>query len=263
MLAAWPPAAANIGAAASLTGSQSIGAGAIDQVFNLNFADDSVLNGASSNLGSLSVTVTGNVWGHASPSISGTTISLPPLHVGDTHPVAGNNAILVTNLAGYRVNLKTSGGSASAGNITLSGDLSGLTPGGSGGSISASAFVPATQPVGVINQTFPITFADDSTLLGANNVGSSIITVSGVVYAGLSTWASNAGGAWGTLASGSEVELVGDQRVAGLGSQYGVERHRHFRRFGRWRHGDRHARWCHPQPGRIDVQQHIRKLCSR
>ncbi len=53
-----PGSSANIGAAASLTGSQSIGAGAIDQMFNLNFADDSVLNGASSNLGSLSVTVT-------------------------------------------------------------------------------------------------------------------------------------------------------------------------------------------------------------
>ena len=145
-------------------------------------------------------TVTVNVYDHASPAINGTTIIFPPVHAGYAGTVAACNGASIGNAAGYRVNLKTIGGNASAGGVTLSGDLGCLTPGGAVGTIAAT--LAPGQPCGAINQSFPLTFADDSALPGASgNLGGTTINVSGVVYSGQSTWSGSGGGSWGTLAN--------------------------------------------------------------
>jgi len=58
------------------------GAGALDQTFTLNYADDSALSGGSSALGTLNIRVTGNAWDHASTAFSGGTLSLGNVRLG-------------------------------------------------------------------------------------------------------------------------------------------------------------------------------------
>jgi autotransporter-associated beta strand protein len=187
----------SIAAAANLSGAQLVGPGTLDQTFNLSYADDSNLAGASGNLGSLSIAVTGNVYDHASGSLDGTTITLPVVHVGYSGNLASQNGVTISNAAGYRVNLKTTGGSASAGGISLSGDLSGLAEGGAGGTISAT--LSAGQSAGVINQAFSLALGDDSALPGANaSVASTTLTVTGGVFSGNGIWNSASGSLWGS-----------------------------------------------------------------
>ena len=130
--------------------------------------------------GSVSV----NVYDHASPSISGTTIALPDTIVGFNGGTSTLGGITVSNAAGYRSNLKTTGATTAGPYVGIA-NVSGIAPGGSD-TISAAAVLDGTQPVGLgaLNQTFTLTYADDSTLSGASaNLGTVNITVTGNVLA--------------------------------------------------------------------------------
>jgi fibronectin-binding autotransporter adhesin len=144
-------------------------------------------------------TVTVDVFDHASPVATGTTISLPIVHYGYSGSVAGSTSASIANAAGTRVNLMTSGG-ATANGVTLSGDLSGLTPGGAAGNIGAT--LANGQAAGPINQSFAVTYADNSSLPGASgNLGTLTITVTGGVFSGNALWTGTSGSSWSTSAN--------------------------------------------------------------
>ncbi len=154
------------------------GVGSFSQGITLTYADDSSLNGASSNLGTQAVTVSGNVYDHASGSVGGTTLTIPDVFVGYASPVASSNSITVANAAGFRVNLKTTNngplGSISVTNVTA------ITPGNSG---TITGSLATGKAAGAFSQGITITYADDSALGGASsNVGTQAITVTGNVY---------------------------------------------------------------------------------
>jgi autotransporter-associated beta strand protein len=175
-------AAGAISASATLDGTQAAGPNALGQTFTLTYADDSTLSGASSNLGTQTIVVTGNVYNHAAGSASGTTIALPDSIVGYAGTLSSPGAALVANAAGYRVNLQTTG-TTTQGFVSIN-NVSGLTPGGAAGAISASATLDGTQAIGpnAVGQTFTLTYADDSALSGASsNLGTQAIVVTGNV----------------------------------------------------------------------------------
>ena len=175
-------ASGNIGATATLDGTQSAGAGTLDQTFNLTYADDSTLAGALGNLGTQAITVTGKVYGHAGGSASGTTIALPDSIVGYMGSLAAAGSATISNAAGFRVNLKTTGGTA-AGYLSIN-NVQGVAPATSA-NIGAMATLDGTQSAGAgsLNQAFNLTYADDSTLPGAvSNLGTQTISVTGNVY---------------------------------------------------------------------------------
>ena len=136
--------------------------------------------------------VTVDVYGHASPTLAGGTISLGNLHIGYGSPVTGS--LSAGNAAGYRVAMN--GSAAAVGNLALS-SLSGIAPGSSG---IVTGTLATGQSAGTISQLLTYTFADSSSLNGASaNVGTAGILMSGLVYSGTATWATNGGGSWGTL----------------------------------------------------------------
>ena len=135
----------------------------------------------STNLGTVNVTVTGNVYAHASPFVSGTTIALPDTIAGFNGTISTFGSLTVSNSVGYRANLKTTG-PTTAGYVGIT-NVSGIAPGGSD-TISAGAYLDGTQPVGAgaLNQTFTLTYADDSSLNApSGSLGSLTINVTGNV----------------------------------------------------------------------------------
>ena len=148
-------------------------------------------------------TVTVNVLGHASGSLSSGTLSIGNLHVGYSGTVTSSNSITASNGSGFLANLK--GSDTTGGNISMT-SVSAIAPGGTSGSITAT--LAAGQGVGSFaNQTY--TYGDDSTLSGhSNSVSSTSVTISGQVYSGTSTWVTNGSGSWGTLA-GTSTETFG------------------------------------------------------
>ncbi|MEK0447003.1 MAG: hypothetical protein RLZZ399_2324, partial [Verrucomicrobiota bacterium] len=186
-------AAANGTVSAALASGQSVGA--IDQTFTLTYADDSALAGASSNLGTVGIRVTGNVWDHAATSFAGGTLTLGPVRVGYSSPVAVPGSLSVTAASGYRVALK--GSAASAGGISLS-SISGLAPSATG-LITASLAVG--RGAGAIDESFNYTFADDSLISGASSLlSSAVIRVVGSVYNGQGVWNTDGSGSWSDFA---------------------------------------------------------------
>ena len=170
----------------------TVGAGQI-QPFTLDAGDDQTLAGADA-LAQQSQDITVNVYGHAESSISGTSFNLGNVHLG--YSATTSTTQLVTNgtAGAYIVDLKTS--STTSGNLTING-LSGISAGNSG---TLAATLASGQGVGVINENLVITYADDSTFLGAsNNLGTSTLNVTGNVYSGQGVWTSTTGGTWGTL----------------------------------------------------------------
>jgi len=166
---------------ASVVTGSTTGANAVNQQFVLTYADASSLAGASNNLGSGTVTVQGNVYDHASGSAAGTTIALADSIVGYTGSLSGLTSATISNAAGYRVNLMTTGGT-SAGFVNIN-NVSGIAS-GSSALISAAASLNGAQTVGTnaLGQVFNLTYADNSALAGAsNNLGSQSITVTGKV----------------------------------------------------------------------------------
>lgn len=180
--------------------SASLAAGSYTGVITVN-GTNGVLAGAALNSGGTqSVSVT--VLDHSSGSASGTTIGLPLAHVGYAGSLAGTTSASVNNASGARVNLKTTGGT-STGFVTIN-NVSGILP---GGSASIGAALANGQPIGTINQTFNLSYADDSTLNGASgNLGSLAISVTGEVYSGKAEWNVTTG-PWG--APGNWKDTVG------------------------------------------------------
>ncbi|HKD38594.1 MAG TPA: autotransporter-associated beta strand repeat-containing protein, partial [Pirellulales bacterium] len=183
---------------ASLAAGRAVGP--INETIPVTFADDSSLNGASGNLTTKNVTVTGNVYDHATPSndtgapagFNGGTLDLGNIHLGYSSAIASAGALTVFNgsLGDNRVALAGSG--AQTGGSTLGLSLNSIGGGGAigaGGSAAISATLAPGLSAGAINQTFLYTFADDSALNGAStNVGAATISVTGNLYSGQSVW---------------------------------------------------------------------------
>ena len=141
----------------------------------VTYADASSLNGASSNLGSDTVTITANIYDHASGTLSTNSIDLGSAIVGFNSAIATN--VFVTNAAGFRVNLQTLSTSTNA-NLSIT-DVSGL----SAGSSSNLGFTLSTnQGVGAFTNNVTVVSADDSTLNGAATNATNTVTVTGAIY---------------------------------------------------------------------------------
>ena len=158
-------------------------------------------------------TVSVNVYDHASPtvaSLAGGTLSLGTLHAGFSSATS-TNSLTGSNAAGYRVAM--SGSATAANGISLT-TLSGVA---AGSNTPITATLAAGGTVGAINQNFTYTFADDSVLNGASsNLGTASILVTGSVYSGQSTWATNGSGSWGTLVSSFGTNWGAGQGSPGL-----------------------------------------------
>jgi len=191
----------------TISGSLATGkaAGSYSQNITLTYADDSALSGASSNLGTQAITLSGNVYDHASGSVGGTTLSIPNVIVGYGSPVASVGAINVSNASGLRVNLKTTD-NGPLNSLSLSG-VAAVTPGNSG---SLTATLATGKSVGSYSQGFTLTYADDSVLSGAsNNLGTQAITVSGNVLDHASASLSTNSVDFGNVLVGASVAPVG------------------------------------------------------
>ncbi len=162
-------------------------------------------------MGTAAVTITGNVEDHASGSVSGGTIGLPLVHAGYAGSIAAASSATVSNASGDRANLMTLGATAS-GNVAIN-NVSGIVP---GGSAAIGATLSNGQPVGAINQSFTLDYADNSGLPGASdNLGSLAITVTGNVYSGKAEW-NGTSGLWGTAANWKDTVGGGPSGVPGV-----------------------------------------------
>ena len=175
---------------AVLTFSTNQGVGAFTNTIAVTYADASTLNGASNNLGSQTLTVTGAVYDHAAGSIGSTNLNLSNWITGYTGSVASTNSVVLTNASGFRVNLGATNTSG------LVGSVASLTNGGStnltANIASATNFGSGT---GTFSSNVAITLYDASTLAGAQTNGTTNVQVSGSVY----------GHAAGSLSSNSVV----------------------------------------------------------
>jgi fibronectin-binding autotransporter adhesin len=153
-----------------------------------------------------------NVYGHASGSLSGSTLNIGDVHAGYAGTVTSSNSVTASNAAGYLVALN--GSDTTGGNISMN-SVSNVAAGGTSGAITAT--LAAGQGVGSFSsQTY--TYADDSSLNGASsNVGTSTVAISGEVYSGTSTWSTDGSGSWGTL-TGTGSEAFGANWGANQGS---------------------------------------------
>ena len=155
--------------------------------------------------GSVSV----NVYDHASPSVSGTTIALPNTIVGFNGTISTLGGLTVSNATGYRSNLKTTGATTAGPYVGIA-NVSSIAPGGSD-TISASAYLDGTQPVGIgaLNQSFLLTYADDSVLPGASaNLGTTNVTVTGNVLNHASPTLSSASATFGRAMQNSSATIA-------------------------------------------------------
>ena len=166
---------AGSGTTTALTFAAGQGTGTYSNDVTVTFADASGLNGASTNLGSQTLTVTQNVYDHASNSLTDTTIILSNAIVGFNTAISTNLAII--NAAGFRVDLMTVSTNANI-NLSIS-DISTLQA----GSNALLGFTLSTnQGVGAFTNQVTVISADDSTLLGATTNATNTVTVSGAIY---------------------------------------------------------------------------------
>ena len=178
------------------------------QNFSLDAGDQQTLAGADA-LSNQEVDVTLNVFGHADPSISGTTFDFGNVHVGYGTSIVSNTESVTNGTAGdYIVDLKSDG--VTSGNLSVN-SISGVA---AGDSTNIAATLATGQGVGTLAQTLTYTFADDSALAGASSdLGSESLNITGQVYSGQAVWNVPGGGSWGTFASG-----FGDNWQTGGGS---------------------------------------------
>jgi autotransporter-associated beta strand protein len=133
--------------------------GVVNELFSLTYADDTSLAGASLNLGTLAVTVSGTVYAHAQTAFTGGSLLFPNQREGYAATVQSTGSLNVSAAAGtLRVALRSS--AASAGGISV-GSLSGLAPGTTG--VLGASLAPGSA-AGPVGGTLNITFADDSNL---------------------------------------------------------------------------------------------------
>lgn len=168
------------------------GAGAFTNDVTVVFRDSSALSGASTNLGTTNVTVTGTIYNHALGSVSATNLGFAPVHAGYAGPLTTTNSITVSNASGLYVDLGVANNNTDA-FIDLAA-VTGLT---NGTSTNLSATMDAGRGVGAFTNVVTLTFYDDSTLLGAStNLGTTNILITGLVYSGQGVWTAASGGNW-------------------------------------------------------------------
>lgn len=187
---------AAVSASASLDGTLGVGLNTAGQSFSLTYADDSTLAGASNNLGSQSITVTGRILDHATPAfataaglnvLNPLTTSTISLDFGSLDVSAGKQTLTysLTNLAS-----QVYGSSLTAGLA-----LTGYTANGSGfesglgaftnlaasgtSSLFSAAFTPTTE--GSFSRAFTLTFYDNQSLAGSTQQRSLTVTMQAIV----------------------------------------------------------------------------------
>ena len=163
----------SISAGANLDGTQSVGIGALNQTFSLTYADDSTLAGASANLGSVNINVTGNVLDHASPTLSPASPSFGRVMKNSSPAVPttmlGNTS--ATARAGLQITTLSAGLSGASVNDVIA----------SGGAKTLSIPAAATAATGPYSRTYLIGLSDDQSILGWTPLATHNFTVSGTV----------------------------------------------------------------------------------
>ena len=178
---------AGSGTTTALTFAAGQGTGTYSNNVSVTYADASSLNGASTNLGSQTITVTQSVFGHASNILSTNSVALQAVHVGYTN--TQTNTIGMSNAVGFRVAMQTATTNSSNG-ISLSG-VTGVSNGVSSNAILTFA---TNQGVGAFTNQIGVVYGDASSYAGAiTNYGTNTLTVSGLVYSGQSTWTAGSG----------------------------------------------------------------------
>jgi fibronectin-binding autotransporter adhesin len=173
------------------------GAGAYSNDVTVIFRDSSTLSGASTNLSSTNVTVTGTIYSNALGSVLSTNLNFARVHVGYTNVLTTTNSITLSNAAGLRVDLGVANNNTDP-LIDLP-TVAGLT---NGTSTNLFATLDQGKGVGQILITNTLTFFDDSTLLGAKtNLGTTNIVIEGYVYSGQGVWTAASGGNWTNFAN--------------------------------------------------------------
>lgn len=167
-----------ISAAAALNGTQTVGNNSLGNVFNLTYADDSNLLGASNNLGSQAITVTGRVLDHATPGFlaSGITDAYAQdvlnINFGSIDESAGTQSFTynLLNLASQTYGAGLTAALAFTG-VTADGNgfASGLSTfgnliGGGTSSLFTLTFAPTGQ--GTFSKSFTLSFSDNQSLAG-------------------------------------------------------------------------------------------------
>jgi hypothetical protein len=187
----------------------------------LNLTSNAVSGSGLSNTNSTqSVTITGAAYNYASAVYSGATLAFGNVHEGATasQTVAFSNQT-VTN-ASYQDSLNVS---ATTGNslVTATG-FTGLLA-GTNGNLTIGV---NTSTTGSLASTESLTLvSNDNGVTGLSNgtptvVGGGTIATTGEVYSGQSTWATNAGGTWGSLTSNFGSNWGASQGSPGLDSGF-------------------------------------------
>jgi autotransporter-associated beta strand protein len=192
----------------SLVASSTAGA-VVTGTFSTAYGDDQSVIGHNA-LGSqtaTSGTITITSYNKSSPSLSGTTTNFGTVHAGAT---VGTQSTVLSNAAGLNADLQIN-------------SLGGLTDTGSGTIIVAgtshtlNANVGTLSTAGTYTQAYSIGTQDSASYVGATVNGTLTYTVTGQVYSGNSTWATNGSGAWGTL-TGTGTNTFGTNWGATQGS---------------------------------------------
>ena len=143
------------------------------------------------------VPVTVVVYDHAQSQLSGTNLVIPEEHVGYTNVLTSTNTIILTNESGLRVDLGTTNTSTN----TLLG-LDSVTSLAPGTPTNLSATLLPGQGVGSFTNTVVVTSYDASGLNGAStNLGTTNVSVSGLIYSGQATWTNNGSGTWNSFSN--------------------------------------------------------------
>jgi autotransporter-associated beta strand protein len=171
---------------ALLTFATGQGTGTYSNTITVVYRDSSTLAGASTNVGSSTLTVTQNVYDHAQGSLSSSNVTFR-VHVGYTSDQTTN--IGVSNAVGFRVSLATLA-TNSSNNLSLAS----VTNVAAGGSSNALLTLSNGLAAGAFTNVIGVVYGDSTNLAGAQSVvGTNFLTVNGLVYSGQSTWTTNSG----------------------------------------------------------------------
>ena len=172
---------------AVLTFSTNQGPGAFTNRISVVYGDASSLAGASTNVGTGTLTVTGAIYDHAAGSLTNSNVVFA-VHVGNTNTQTA--LVGMSNAVGFRVSMATLATNSSNG---LS--LAGVTNVGVG--TSSNAVLTYSSNNGVITSftnQIGVVYGDASSYDGASSaVGTNMLTVKGYVYSGQSTWTAGSG----------------------------------------------------------------------
>ena len=183
---------------ATLAPSQSVGA--ISNSFTYTFKDNSPLNGASANVGSSTITVTGGVYNYAAAGLGTTSVDLGNIHVGNSF---GTSALSITNTAAAGSYTEGLNAAATPGGLGNKASVNGTVVNLAGGAVSTSIVVGLDNgsvlgggvydTAGLVTGSVNVGFASSGSNSGLSNtiLGSQNVSVTGGVYnyaaAGLTT----------------------------------------------------------------------------